>query len=115
MIDIDLRNLASERIGPDRGVELEAELDALGPILDGDVEALLARRGDAREMLGWIDLPTGQQEVLNAIEGYAAWVSDRFDDLVVLGIGGSSLGASAVLSALQHPARALQEIGRAHV
>lgn len=111
MIDIDLRNLASDRIGPDRGVELDAELDAIGPALDADVEAILARRDDPSEMLGWIDLATEQDAVLDAIEAYARGVSGRFDDLVVLGIGGSSLGASAVLTALQHPARALQGTG----
>ena len=108
MIDIDLRNLASERIGRDRGLEIATELDALGPSLDADHEALLGRRGDAEAMLGWIDLPDHQDAVVADIERFAAGQAARFDDLVVLGIGGSSLGAAAVVSALQHPVRALQ-------
>ena len=59
-------------------------------------------------MLGWIDLASDQDEVLDAIDAFVAEAAPRFDDLVVLGIGGSSLGSIAVLSALQHPARALQ-------
>lgn len=107
-MDIDLRNLASERIGRDRGLELDAELDALGPSLDQAHEALAARRDVSAAMLGWIDLPSNQDEVVDEIEAFTAAQAERFDDLVVLGIGGSSLGAAAVVSALQHPARALQ-------
>ena len=108
MIDIDLRNLSESRIGPDRGFDLDAESSALAPHLDRDADALRGRRSDPSQMLGWIDLPTEQDAVVDEIEAFAERARDRFDDLVVLGIGGSSLGAAAVVSALQHPARALQ-------
>jgi len=108
MIDIDLRNLSASRIGPDRGFDLDAESAALAPHLDRDADALRGRRGDPAQMLGWIDLPAEQDAVIDDIEAYAERAGERFDDLVVLGIGGSSLGAAAVVSALQHPARALQ-------
>jgi len=111
MIDIDLRNLSSSRIGPDRGLELESETAALGPLLDRDAEALTARRHDASEMLGWIDLPSQSETLLDQLAEYAVTARRRADELVVLGIGGSSLGAAAVVSALQHPARALQATG----
>lgn len=39
MIDIDLRNLSASRIGPDRGVALDAESAALAPHLDRDADA----------------------------------------------------------------------------
>src|SRR6056297_3535329 len=108
MIDIDLRNLSESRIGPDRGFDLDAESTALAPLLDRDADALRGRRSDPAQMLGWIDLPTGQDTVVDDIEAFAERARARFDDLVVLGIGGSSLGTAAVVSALQHPARALQ-------
>lgn len=108
MIDCDLRNLSSDRIGPAQGLELDAEIAALAPHLDRDADALRARRDDPAAMLGWIDLPTGQEEDVAELLAFAEEARDRFDDLVVLGIGGSSLGAAAVVSALQHPARALQ-------
>ncbi len=108
MIDCDLRNLSSDRIGPAQGLELEAEIAALAPHLDRDADALRARRDDPEQMLGWIDLPTEQEEEVEAIQAYVREARGRFDDLVVLGIGGSSLGAAAVIAALQPPARALR-------
>ena len=108
MIDIDLRNLSESRIGPDRGFDLDAESTALAPHLDRDADALRGRRSDPAQMLGWIDLPTEQDTVVDDIEAFTERARARFDDLVVLGIGGSSLGTAAVVSALQHPARALQ-------
>ncbi|MEX2501572.1 MAG: hypothetical protein WD336_04290, partial [Trueperaceae bacterium] len=101
MIDIDLRNLSAERIGPDRGVELDAELAALGPALDADAAALLARRGDPAAMLGWTELAGGQEDTVARVEAWREGARDRLRDLVVLGIGGSSLGAAAVIHALQ--------------
>ncbi|NBC94899.1 MAG: glucose-6-phosphate isomerase, partial [Deinococcus-Thermus bacterium] len=108
MIDADLRNLSSDRVGPATGLELEREVAALAPLLDADAEAIRARRGDEAAMLGWIDLPHDPAGVVDEIEAYAAEAKGRFTDLVLLGIGGSALGAAAVVSALQHPARALQ-------
>jgi glucose-6-phosphate isomerase len=108
MIDADLRNLSSDRVGPATGLELEPEIAALAPLLDADAQAIRDRRDDEAAMLGWIDLPHDPAGVVEEIDAYAAEAKGRFDDLVLLGIGGSALGASAVVSALQHPARALQ-------
>ena len=104
MIEIDLRNLASARIGPDRGLELDAELDALAPDLDDDAARLTARRRDPDAMLGWTELATASDDLLARIEAWRASVQGWCRDLVVLGIGGSSLGAAAVVRALQRGA-----------
>lgn len=108
MIDIDLRNVDASRIGPDRGLPLDQETAAHARAFDAHVDALSSRRGRDEAMVGWIDLPTNQDRVVEEIRSYAASAAERFRDLVVLGIGGSSLGAAAVVGALQHPARVLQ-------
>ena len=41
--------------------------------------------------LGWLDLPETMQEEAERIEAFAADVAPAFDDVVVLGMGGSSL------------------------
>ncbi len=41
--------------------------------------------------LGWLDLPTAMQKEAEFIMGFAEEVKDDFDDVVVLGMGGSSL------------------------
>ena len=108
MIDIDLRNVTADRIGPAQGLDLDAEFAAHGARLDRFERALRERRDDASAMVGWIDPPTERDDAVRRIESYAASARERFTDLVVLGIGGSSLGAAAAIAALQDPARALQ-------
>jgi glucose-6-phosphate isomerase len=50
--------------------------------------------------LTWMDLPTRDA---SDVLGFAERVKGRFDTVVVLGIGGSALGTTALLSALRHP------------
>ncbi|HEX7022580.1 MAG TPA: glucose-6-phosphate isomerase, partial [Trueperaceae bacterium] len=58
----------------------------------------------------WIDLPT-ENDAVKPITDYAQTQQGNYSDLVVLGIGGSSLGALCVITALQHPYRNLQTSG----
>src|SRR5690625_686757 len=114
MITIDLDNVTEERVGRTHGIAMERELPAWSPVLERTVQGLLERRRDPAAMLGWIDLPGQDLEPYRALGGELEGMSD----LVVLGIGGSSLGAMTVISALQHPYRALQVSGaglRAHL
>ena len=59
--------------------------------------------GAGAEFRGWIDLPenTTDKEIQNLNE-VAAEVRDEADVLLVIGIGGSYLGARAVIEALSH-------------
>ena len=111
MIGIDLRNVAAERLGVTHGIELEREFGAWSQRLEAAVNDLLGRSTDDESMLGWIELPEGG-DWLSDIEEYAAQVrASELTDLVVLGIGGSSLGALTVVSSLQHPFRSIQREG----
>ena len=110
MISIDTKNVTSERLGDTHGLDLEREFGAWGETLDNFVEDLLGKRDDPDEMLGWIDLPNGNDEVERILE-YAQNIDSKYTDLAVLGIGGSSLGGITVINALQHPYRNLQENG----
>ena len=110
MIRIDTKNVTSERLGDTHGLDLEREFGAWGETLDGFVNDLLGKKDDPDEMLGWIDLPNGGDEVERIVE-YAQNVDAKYTDLAVLGIGGSSLGGITVINALQHPYRNLQTDG----
>lgn len=55
---------------------------------------------DGREMTGWRDLPEGQEDIVADIIATAQDIRSRFDNFVVLGIGGSALGPIAVYEAL---------------
>ncbi len=70
----------------------------------GEVEkahhTTLSKTGPGNEFLGWVDLPDRMDETLKAIETTAARLRSVADVLVVVGIGGSYLGAKAVLETL---------------
>ena len=110
MIRIDLRNASAARLGTTHGFELSREYDAHRDALATLVGGLLRRAENPQDMLGWLSLPDGGEEV-DRIEAFASGLDARFTDLVVLGIGGSSLGALTVTTALQHPFRGLQQAG----
>jgi glucose-6-phosphate isomerase len=66
-------------------------------------ERLEAGTGPSAELTGWLDLPAQMNdEALAAIEGAAARIRAT-DALVVAGIGGSYLGARALIDALAGP------------
>ncbi|KGO01934.1 glucose-6-phosphate isomerase [Porphyromonas gulae] len=59
--------------------------------------------GRGSDFLGWVHLPSSiTEEELNAIEAAAAILRERCDYVVNVGIGGSYLGARAVIEALQN-------------
>ncbi|WP_027480667.1 hypothetical protein [Deinococcus pimensis] len=98
---LDLRNITTERLG-DAGLDHDALLEERAARLEAARDAVLARwRAGGDPYLGWMDLPRG--DVLADVEALAGRLRGRYDDLVVLGIGGSSLGGLTVVTALQHP------------
>ena len=110
MISIDVRNASASRLGTTHGFELEREFEAHRHLLATHVGELRRRTDNPNDMLGWIDLPEHNDEVDRIVE-YVEELDERYRDLVVLGIGGSSLGALTVTTALQHPWRNLQDVG----
>ena len=64
-----------------------------------ELESLLSRRGPGTDMLGWLDLHRISQRDLNSISDTAKRIQDDSDLLVVIGIGGSYLGARALVEA----------------
>lgn len=59
--------------------------------------------GKGNDFLGWLDLPSSiTEEHLNDIENTAKVLRDNCEVVVVVGIGGSYLGAKAVIEALSN-------------
>ena len=66
--------------------------------------------GEGNDFLGWVHLPSSISETdLGAIEAEAAKLRARADVVVCIGIGGSYLGAKAVLEALSDPFKLLHK------
>lgn len=62
------------------------------------------KTGAGSDFLGWVMLPkTYDLEELNRIKKAAQKIKESSDVLIVIGIGGSYLGARAVIDALSHP------------
>ncbi len=100
---------------PNRMIDLKLELDQLYPFMSK--EGLMAyekpvsaaykkiynKTGAGADFLGWVDLPsTTDPAMLQHIEETAAALREKADVFVVVGIGGSYLGARAVIETQLH-------------
>jgi glucose-6-phosphate isomerase len=97
-ITLDFNNMLAPRLGG-RGVD-PARLDALADRFRAAHEDT-ARRRDGGE-LGFFALADGG-ETVDAICDFADGAGQAFSNVVVLGIGGSALGTTALRTALKHP------------
>ncbi|AKL94264.1 glucose-6-phosphate isomerase Pgi [Clostridium aceticum] len=85
------------------GYIAEHELDSLEPMINVAHKMLHEKTGAGSEFLGWVDLPlTYDKEEFNKIKIAAKKVQESSDVLVVIGIGGSYLGARAAIEMLNH-------------
>lgn len=64
-------------------------------------QKVIERNGAGNDFLGWLDLPETGTEQLSAIEKTAVRLREQSEVVVVIGIGGSYLGARAVIEALK--------------
>jgi glucose-6-phosphate isomerase len=97
-LTLDYGNMMAPRLGG-RGVD-PARLDALQDRF-AEVHADVRRRRDGGE-LGFYQL-LDPSELPDRIQTFAEGPGQAFENVVVLGIGGSALGATALLHALRGP------------
>ena len=68
------------------------------PAITSAHELLVSRRGPGNDFLGWVDLPENyDKEEFARIKVAAEKIKKTCDVLIVIGIGGSYLGARAVI------------------
>ncbi|SDI81220.1 glucose-6-phosphate isomerase [Natribacillus halophilus] len=88
----------------------EHEWQQLQPAVSEAHRLLHEGTGAGSDFLGWMDLPVNDdQEERTRLENAAAHIRAHADVLLVIGIGGSSLGSKAVISALTHSFHAYLE------
>ena len=79
------------------------EVDIMKKIVCDAKEQLLTRSGAGNNFLGWLDLPEEyDKEEFERIQEAAKKIQSDSDVLIVIGIGGSYLGARAVIEAVRH-------------
>ena len=72
--------------------------------IDTAAKMLRQKSGAGNDFLGWVDLPdTYDKEEFARIKTAAKKIQDNCDVLIVIGIGGSYLGARAVIEFLKSP------------
>lgn len=80
--------------------------EALKPIKESEVDTLFAKICEEQQSIGFYSLPTNSARTVDNIYKFIlsnnAVYKGRIKNLVLLGIGGSSLGTKAVDSALKH-------------
>lgn len=79
------------------------EVDYLSPFVESAHHMLHEKTGPGNDFLGWIDLPENyDKEEYARIKASAEKIKNDSDVLLVIGIGGSYLGARAALEMLNH-------------
>jgi len=98
-LTIDYTYMLAESIGSEHGLKL-AEIEALAPKLKEIKEGfeLRLRQGE----LEFVNLPYAVDEAQDILR-FAASLREEFEQFVLVGIGGSSLGPQAICQALCHP------------
>ena len=100
---IDYRNMMAGAVGEEHGLT-----DALVDDVAANVAAAHARITSERAAGGqrWMNLPDDTR-LADEIVAFAGEVRQRYSDYLLIGIGGSSLGAIATIQATTHPHRNL--------
>jgi glucose-6-phosphate isomerase len=78
------------------------ELDAAAMRAAEQFQVLMRKTGAGAQFTGWYDLPARAAAEVPLIEKVAAEIREEAEVIVVLGIGGSYLGARCALEALSH-------------
>ena len=81
-----------------KGFIAQPELDNMKPLMNTVNQTLLSGKGAGNDFLGWLDLPVNyDKDEFERIQAAAKKIQKDSEVLVVIGIGGSYLGARAAI------------------
>src|SRR5574344_2013460 len=102
MIKFDWKNADESKVGCENGLNISSEFESYKNQIADIISDLNKRKDKPGQWLQWMNLGYSEETVWYVKE-YAALVENRFDNILVLGIGGSALGGLAVTEALLKP------------
>ena len=102
MIEFDYRNVSAEILGEENGLNIEEEFNNYNDRIARIINELNSKKDKPGQWLQWMNLGYSEETVW-LVKEYAAMINGRFDNILVLGIGGSALGGYAVCEALLKP------------
>ena len=104
-VKLDVNNMFADKVGEEHGYTKE-------DINEFQEQVTAAHKKFQAEKPGFMKLPESHLEIAQEIKEFAAENRERYDNFVVLGIGGSALGNIALQTALNHPYYNLEENNR---
>ena len=102
MLKLNCRNVDSAVIGEENGLNLYEKFENYKQQISDIIKGLNQRKDKPGQWLQWMNLGYNEETVWYVKE-FASMVEGRFDNILVLGIGGSALGGLAVTEALLKP------------
>ena len=102
MITLDYQFADEKIIGQEHGLNISQEFINYKDLISEIVTSLYQRKSVPGQGLRWMDLGYSDETVWYVKE-FAAQVKGKFENVLVLGIGGSALGGLAVTEALLKP------------
>lgn len=102
MINYSWKNADASVVGAEHGLNVQKEFDNHRAQISEIVSGLYAKKDTPGNWLKWMNLGYNQ-DLVAEINAYAQTVKGNFDNLLVLGIGGSSLGGICVTEAILKP------------
>jgi len=89
-------------VGNDNGLDIQKEFDSYRETITSIITNLNKRKDKPEQWLQWMNLGYNEETVWYVKE-FASMVKDKYENVLILGIGGSALGGIAVTEALLPP------------
>ena len=102
MITLNYKNADAMVIGSANGLNIEQEFSNYRDSIANIITNLNQRKDKPGQWLQWMNLGYNE-ETIWYVKEFASQVKDKFENILVLGIGGSALGGIAVTEALLKP------------
>ena len=98
-----MKNMVTFDYSATKGFISDSEIKMMERIAENAKDELIKKAGPGNEFLGWIDLPIDyDKEEFARIQAAAKKIQNDSEVLLVIGIGGSYLGARAAIEFLRH-------------
>ena len=102
MLKLNFKNIDSMVIGEENGLNVHQEFENYKDTISDIIKSLNQRKDKPGQWLQWMNLGYNEETVWYVKE-FASMVEGRFENILVLGIGGSALGGLAMTEALLQP------------
>ena len=102
MLEFDYSNVKTQILGEENGLNTEQFFNEYKDQIARIISNLNSKKDKPGQWLQWMNLGYSEETVW-LVKEYAAMTQGHFDNILVLGIGGSALGGMAVCEALLKP------------